>query len=109
MEIPSLLQLDQAYKGRGVVVVGASMDVSYEGLKDAQEGWSRVKPFVATHGIQYPIVMANDDVRKLYDIEALPVTYLIDGAGRIAATYVGILDKTDVEANIKTLLREQRN
>ncbi len=65
VEIPSLLQLYQAYKGRGLVVVGASMDISYEGLKDAQEGWSRVRPFVGAQRIKYPILMANDDVAKL--------------------------------------------
>ncbi len=107
LEIPSFLELDQAYKGKGLVVVGVSMDLSYEDLKDAQEGWSRVKPFVQAHQIKYPILMGDDKVTKLYDIEALPLTHLIDAKGRIAATYVGVVDKNDIEANIKILLRER--
>ncbi len=107
LEIPSFVELDQAYSGKGLVVVGVSMDISYESLKNAQEAWSRVKPFVQSHRINYPILMGDDEVTKLYDIQALPVTHLIDGRGRIAATYVGIVDKNDVEANIKTLLNER--
>ena len=106
LEIPSFVELDQAYRGKAVVVVGVSMDISYESLKDAQEGWSRVKPFVQAHQIKYPILMGNDEAAKLYAIEALPLTHLIDASGRIAATYVGIVDKNDAEANIKALLKE---
>ena len=43
----------------------------------------------------------------VYSVNALPVTYLIDRRGRIAATYVGIVDRTNIEANIKALLGER--
>ena len=32
----------------------------------------------------------------------MPDTFLIDRKGRIAAAYAGLVDKDDVEANIKT-------
>jgi peroxiredoxin len=38
---------------------------------------------------------------------AVPATYLIDKQGRIAATYSGIIDKSDVDSNINKLLAEQ--
>ncbi len=82
------------------------MDILYEDLKNAKEGWSKVKPFVQAHQIKYPILMGDDDVTKVYDIQALPVTYLVDARGRIAARYVGLVNKDDVEANIEALLRE---
>jgi peroxiredoxin len=107
LEIPSFLELDQAYKNNGLVVVGVSMDISYEDLKDAQEGWSRVKPFVQAHRVKYPILMGDDKVTKLYDIQALPLTHLINASRRIAASYVGIVDKNNIEANIKALLKER--
>ena len=50
--------------------------------------------------------MGDARVSKSYDIQAMPATYLVDRRGRIAATYVGLVDKTDVEANIKRLLAE---
>lgn len=106
LEIPSFLELNQVYKTDGLIVAGVSMDISYENLKNAQEGWSRVKPFVQTHRIKYPILMGDDNIAKLYNIQALPVTHLIDATGKIAATYVGVVDKNDIEANIRVLLKE---
>lgn len=106
LEIPWFIELDQAYKDKAVAVVGVSMDILYEDLKNAKEGWNRVNPFVRAHQVNYRILMGDDDVTKLYDIQALPATYLIDPRGRIAATYVGLVNKDDVEANIKTLREE---
>lgn len=106
-EIPSFVDLQREYKDRGLSVLGISMDVVYDDLKNAQEGWSRVKPFVQSHGVNYPIVMGGDQVVKSWDIDAFPTTALIDKAGRVAALYVGIADKANVECNIKTLLRER--
>ncbi|NUQ30277.1 MAG: hypothetical protein HOQ35_17405 [Acidobacteriaceae bacterium] len=56
--------------------------------------------------VNYPIVMGNDGVIKSYGFASYPATFLIDKSGRIAATYVGIVSKEDVEANIKRLLAE---
>ena len=106
LEIPWLVEIDQSFKNKSVAVIGISMDIWYEELKNATEAWSKVKPFVAAHQITYPILMGNEEVTKRYDIQALPVTYLIDVRGRIAATYVGLLDKQNVEANINRLLAE---
>jgi peroxiredoxin len=106
VEIPFFMEFDRAYRSKGLAVVGVSMDVSYEDLKDAKEGWSRVNPFVREHRLKYPILMGDDQITKTFDINALPATYLIDSHGRIAAVYVGVVDKSDVEANIKALLRE---
>jgi hypothetical protein len=46
-------------------------------------------------------------VTKRYSVNAQPVTYLIDRHGRIAATYVGIVDRANLEANIRALLVER--
>jgi hypothetical protein len=100
------MEFDQAYKTKGLAVVGISLDILYENLKDADEGWGRVKPFVREHKLNYPILMGNDPVSKLYDIHAMPVTCLIDKHGRVAATYIGVVDKDDIESNIRALLRE---
>ena len=80
------------------------MDILYEDLKGPAEAWSLVNPFVAAHKVDYPVLMGDDGITKRYSVNALPVTYLIDRRGRIAATYVGIVDRANIEANIKTLL-----
>ncbi len=108
LEIPWFVELNETFKNKNVAVIGVSMDVSYEDLKSAAEAWARVNPFVKAHQIEYPILMGDDEVTKRYNITALPATYLIDSRGRVAATYVGLIDKQNVEANINTLLAEKQ-
>jgi peroxiredoxin len=105
-EIPSFIEIRRAYGNRGLAVVGISMDILYEDLKGPAEAWSLVNPFVSAHKVDYPILMGDDDITKRYSVNALPVTYLIDRRGRIAAKYVGIVDRINIEANINTLLAE---
>lgn len=105
-EIPAFIEIHHAYAGRGLAVAGISMDILYEDLKGPAEAWDLVKPFVAAHKVDYPILMGNDAITREYSVEALPVTYLIDRRGRIAATYVGVVDRANLEANIKALLAE---
>ena len=108
LEIPSFIELEKAYKDKGFTAVGVSMDISYEGLKDANEAWGRVRPFMAKKGINYTIVMGDDAISKAYALNAYPATYLIDKSGKIAVAYVGIVvDKDNVETNIKGLLSER--
>jgi hypothetical protein len=56
--------------------------------------------------MQYVILMGDSPVTAAYDIKALPLTYLLDSRGRIAATYIGVVDRANLEANIDLLLRE---
>ena len=106
LEIPWFIEFDRTYKAQGLQTLGASMDISYEGLKGPEEGWARVKPFVAAHKVSYPVLLADDHTTKAYALDALPTTYLIDKEGRIAATYTGLVDKGNVEINIRMLLHE---
>jgi len=76
-------------------------------LKGPAEAWSLVNPFVKASKIDYPILMGDDGITKRYSVNALPVTYLIDRRGRIAAKYVGVVDRANIEANIKALLAER--
>jgi peroxiredoxin len=53
-------------------------------------------------------VMGDSRVTAGYDIKALPLTYLVDSKGRVAATYSGVVARGNLEANIKALLAESR-
>ena len=63
-----------------------------------------MKPFLASHTIPYRIVLGNDDTAKKYDVDAMPVSLLIDRKGRIAAAYTGLVDRANMESNIKQML-----
>ena len=107
IEIPYFEEFDRKYRSSGFEAVGLSMDVAYEGLKGPAEAWERVNPFVRQHGLTFPVLLADDAVEKAYKVESLPSTYLLDRKGRVAATYIGLVDKTDVERNIRTLVAER--
>lgn len=108
LEIPSFIELEKAYQNRGFTAVGVAMDISYEGLKDANEAWGRVRPFMAKKGINYPIAMGDDAISKAYALNAYPATYLIDKSGKIAVAYIGVVvDKDNIETNLRELLSER--
>jgi peroxiredoxin len=63
------------------VIVGISLD---------QKGPSVVKPFMAKMGINYPIVMADEDTPAAFGgVEAIPTTFIIDRAGMIRDRKLG--------------------
>ena len=97
VEIPWFIEFEQQYKSRGLEVVGVSMD---------DEGWAAVKPFVASHKMNYRVLLGNDTVSQLYGgVEALPTTFIIDRNGKFAAApYVGLAGKNDYLDEIQTLL-----
>jgi hypothetical protein len=51
--------------------------------------------------------MGDDKTFKAYKLDALPVTLLLDKKGRIAATYAGVVDKSNIEENIQLLAQER--
>jgi peroxiredoxin len=97
LEIPWFMEFQTRYKSRGLVVIGVSMD---------DDGWKSVKPYSKEKKINYPIVVGNEDVARLYGgVEALPMTLLIDRDGMIAVSYTGVVDKEACETGIRRLLR----
>ena len=108
LEIPSFISLEHIYKNKSFTTIGVSMDISYEHLKNFKEAWGRVKHFVATNHLNYPIVMGDGAISKTYDLKMLPVTYLIDKSGKIAIAYVAeVIDQKEVAGNIERLLSER--
>jgi peroxiredoxin len=99
-EIPWYVEFQKKYKERGLVVIGVSMD---------GDGWKSVKPFVAEHDVNYPVVIGNESLAKQYAVEQMPVTLLIDETGRIAESHSGVVNKEAFEADIRTLLSAVTN
>jgi hypothetical protein len=44
-------------QNKGLATVGVSVDILYENLKNSEEAWSRVKPFIRVHKVNYQILM----------------------------------------------------
>ena len=66
-----------------------------------------MRKFVAPLGLTLKIVHDDTDTAKRYDLKELPAAFLIDRQGRVAAKYLGLIDRADMESNIKILLSER--
>ncbi len=97
VEIPEFIEFQSKYKESGFEVIGVSTD---------KDGWKVVKPFAEEKRISYTVVLGDDEICKVYAVEAMPVTLLIDREGRIAASHKGVLNKEAGEHEIKTLIQE---
>jgi peroxiredoxin len=96
-EIPWFSEFARKYATQHLSVVGVSLD---------SDGWKVVRPFIKAVRVPYQIVLGDDALAKTYGIENMPDTFLIDRQGRIAATYSGLVDKDNVEANLRIMLSE---
>ena len=96
LEIPWFIEFQERYKDSGLSVIGVSID----------EGWKPVKAFVEEKKVNYPIVIDTEGVRRLYELNAMPMTLLIDRSGEIAASYIGVVDKGTCESKLRTLLQQ---
>lgn len=98
LEIPWFVELSHKYHDKDVAVIGVSLD---------DDGWKVVTPFIKATQIPYQIVLGNDNVAKAYGIANMPDTFLIDRQGHIAAVYNGLVDKHNVDGNLRALLAEE--
>ena len=97
IEIPWFMDMERRNKDKGLEVLGVAMD---------DEGWEAVKPFAKQLGINYRLVMGNDQTAQIYGgVDALPTTFLIDRTGKIAAVHIGLASKRDFEDGVEQLLQ----
>ncbi len=98
LEIPWFIEFQNKYRSQGLAVVGVSMD---------EDGWKVITPYVQKVGMNYPVLLGNEDVAKRYGgVDGLPTTFLIDRTGKIAAMHTGIVGKNTYEEEILQLLKK---
>ncbi len=98
VEMPRFVAWQQEYGGRGLQVIGISMD------DDAQP----VRTAYRKYNLNYPVVMGDEKIGEMYGgIFGLPVTFLIDSKGKIRFQYQGAADLSNIQNQIKTLLPQK--
>lgn len=95
--IPDLIDIQKTYKDK-VVIIGISLDT---------ETKEDVVPFMKKYGINYPVAYGSAEVVQSYGyVEAIPTAFIIDQKGNIAATHVGLVDKSVYVNKIEQLLKK---
>jgi thiol-disulfide isomerase/thioredoxin len=99
-EIPGYISLQKKYGPEGVVIVGMSVDAQGPGV---------VKRFIEAQGMNYQIVMADDEVQAAFGgaegLTGIPTTFIIDRSGMIRDRKVGAEHTEDFEARLVKYLK----
>ncbi|MDX9758044.1 MAG: TlpA disulfide reductase family protein [Bacteroidota bacterium] len=95
-EIPAFKKVYEQYKGKGVEIVGVSLD---------QKGWDVIRPFIKQYAINYPIVLGGAEIARAYgNIRSIPTTIIIDRNGKVVDSHVGAMSEQQLIKSFEKLL-----
>lgn len=96
-EIPHFVEFQNNYAAQGFQVIGVSMD----------DGPDPVRAFYQQYKMNYPVAMGSTQLAQSYGgILGLPVTFLIDRDGKIAANYRGQTETSVIQQRLEALLKQ---
>jgi len=96
-EIPGYIALQKKYAADGLVIVGISVDT---------DGPEVVRKYMKDVGINYQIVIADDQVQDLFaPIQGYPTTFIIDRDGLIRDKKLGREPTAEYEKAILAVLK----
>lgn len=79
-ELPSVREVHRGL-GENEVLLGVAAD------SDDPEALRR---FAREHGLEYPILLATDDMLGAYGVDKYPTNYYVNGDGRVSSSTVGL-------------------
>ncbi len=97
--IPGLIALQEKYSGRGLIVLGISID-------EGDDRGSKISAFSKEHKINYPVLLGNEEVSRTYGVMSIPTTFLIGKDQKIISAYKGYVEdienviSRDIDKNI---------
>jgi len=96
-EIPHFIKLYNAYKDKGVTILGVSIG----------ESKGQVEPFARTKGMTYPVLLDQKSLvpRNYGGVRGIPTTFVITQDGKIYRKHVGVPPSMTIfEEEVKALL-----
>lgn len=98
-DLATLDKLDRDFNARGFRQVVVAMDL---------EGRKVLEPFAAEYRLRYPLLVADERLRKGQTpfglIRELPARVLFDRKGEVIAAYSGVVSPRDLEAKVREAL-----
>jgi len=68
-----------------------------------QEGVKTLTPFVVNNGINYTVLVGDEEVFQRFNGAGIPYTLVLDPSQRIVKIYRGPTTKEDLERDFKTI------
>lgn len=94
-ELPDLVELQQTHGGERFTVIGVSLD---------QTGVAGVREFVRERGLNFPILMGNEDVVIQYgNFRGIPTSFLLNPDHELERRYTGLVTRKMVESDLSRL------
>jgi glutathione peroxidase-family protein len=94
--MPWFVDLQNQYGKDGLVILGVAMDDSEPGT---------IAKFANELGVNYTVLLGTDKVSDAYgDVQYLPTTFFIGRNGAIVDKLTGLLDRKDIEDDVKKTL-----
>ena len=94
-QVPALNAFHEAHaQDSDVAVFGVNTDL------DAVES---VREWVKQQGVRYPILIGGDKLALDMGAPGFPVTYVLDGQGRIQRRHVGVIKADELERDLAAL------
>ena len=105
VEIPWLIKLRDQYKDQGFEVLGIESDNYDTDPKAFAEYKAGVVKSATGLAINYPVLLGGDSISQPYGgLDGLPNSFYVDRDGVVTAQLVGLVDRDEIEANIKKAL-----
>lgn len=98
-EMPHLNRLYEKYRGSGLVLLGVNVD------DDA----NKAIDLATKLGVKFPVLLDTDKkASRLYELSAMPVTFLIDRDGRVRYVHRGYVDgyEDTYDKQIREMLKQ---
>jgi thiol-disulfide isomerase/thioredoxin len=83
--VPELTAIQDKYSGKGLVVLGVSLD-------EGGDLSAKLSSFVKDFKINYRILIGDEDTERAYNVTSIPMTFLIDKEGKVITSYRGYVD-----------------
>lgn len=96
-QIPVLNAVYDAWRERGVMVLGVSVDV---------DGASVVAPYAAEHKMRYPVLLGDEALARSFGAVGFPSSVLVAPDGSMTKAHAGLLEQADLDAQIACLQPE---
>ncbi len=96
-QIPILNEFWEVHRSDGVEVLGVAVDV---------EGAEVVAPFVAEHGVRYPVLLGSESLARDFGALGFPTLFVVAPDGRIEAVHTGVIDAHALEAAVEAARQE---
>lgn len=106
-EMPDLADIERKYKDKGFEIIGVTVDaIDYDDGSISPEIINDAMGIVEDTNVEYPIVVASPELIKFMQLDAVPVTILVNENGdRISDPILGSKSREDWEKVISDLLK----